>query len=322
MRAIVVDQHGGPEVLQLRDVPDPVPGPGEVVVGVDHAGVNFIDVYRRTGLYPQPPPFVLGQEGCGMVVAAADDVADIAVGQRVAWTDALGSYAEKVALPAARAVPVPDAIAGDVAAAVMLQGLTAHYLVNDTYPLQPGDLCLIHAGAGGVGRLLIQHAVDKGAEVFATVGSADKVAVAEAAGAHHVIDYSKQEFAAAVESIAGRNALAVVYDGVGAATFDAGLGLLRPRGVMVAFGNASGPVPPVDPLRLSGGGSLYLTRPTLGHHIADTATLRRRSADLFDGIASGRLDVLIGSVFPLAAVADAHRALESRQTTGKVLLAL
>jgi NADPH:quinone reductase len=202
----------------------------------------------------------------------------------------------------------------------MLQGLTAQYLVNDTYPLQPGDRCLVHAGAGGVGRLLVQLAVAKGAEVFTTVGSDDKVEVAATAGAHHVIDYRSRDFASAVEAVAGPHSLAVVYDGVGASTFDAGLGLLRPMGVMVAFGNAGGPVPPVDPLRLSRGGSLYLTRPTLGTYIADTATLRRRAAELFAAVADGSLDVLVGARYPLDEAGTAHAALEGRRTVGKVLL--
>ncbi|RPI26374.1 MAG: quinone oxidoreductase [Actinobacteria bacterium] len=322
MRAIQVAEHGGPEVMRLVDLPDPSPGPGEVLVRIERAGVNFVDVYHRIGLYPMPLPFVPGQEGCGEVVASGGDVTDLPPGGRVAWTDASGSYAGMVTLPAARAVPVPESVPTEIAAAVMLQGLTAHYLVNDTFPLQPGDRCLVHAGAGGVGRLLIQMARDKGAEVFATVGSPAKAEVAREAGAHHVIDSSRQDFAAAVEAIAGRNALAVVYDGVGASTFDAGLGLLRPRGVMVSFGNASGPVPPVDPLRLLRGGSLYLTRPTLGTHIADTGALRGRSADMFAAIASGSLDVLIWRTFPLEAAAEAHRALEGRRTTGKVLLAI
>jgi NADPH:quinone reductase len=320
MRAIQVAAHGGPDVMHLAEVQERVPGPGELLVRVDHAGVNFVDVYHRTGLYPMPLPFVPGQEGSGTVVAVGEGVTHPIVGGRVAWTDAPGSYAELVRVSAGRAVPIPERVSAEVAAAVMLQGLTAHYLVNDTYSLQPGDRCLVHAGAGGVGRLLIQLARDKGAEVFATAGSAAKAEIARAAGAHHVIEYIRDDFASAVEAIAGPHAMAVVYDGVGADTFDAGLGLLRPRGVMVTFGNASGPVPPVDPLRLMRGGSLYLTRPTLGTHIADTAVLRMRSSELFDAIVAGRLDVLIGAVFPLAAAADAHRALEGRQTTGKVLL--
>ena len=320
MRAIVVGEYGDADVLHEAEVPDPTAQPGQVVVGVTHAGVNYVDVYHRTGLYPHDFPFVLGQEGAGEIVSIGADVEGFAVGQRVAWTDVIGSYAELLAAPAGRLVPLPDAIGNGVAAAAMLQGLTARYLVNDTFPLQPGDRCLIHAGAGGVGRLLIQLAKGKGAVVFATVGSAKKAATASSAGADHVIDYVTDDFAAAVEAVAGPHALAVVYDGVGAATFDRGLGLLRRRGMMVTYGNASGPVTPVDPLRLSRGGSLYLTRPTLGDHIADTETLRTQSSQLFSAITSGRLDVMIGGRYPLASAAEAHRDLEGRRTTGKVLL--
>lgn len=320
MHAIVVTKTGGPEVLTWSEHPDPHAGPNEVLVRVEFAGVNFIDTYHRTGLYALNLPFVPGLEGAGTVVDVGTGNVDLSHGDRVAWTGNLGSYAELLSAPADKFVPVPDGVPTDIAAAVMLQGLTAHYLVNDTYPVGRTDRVLIHAGAGGVGRLLIQMAKAKGAEVFATVGSAEKAEIAREAGADHVIEYRREQFKAVVERIAGPNNIDVVYDGVGAATFDDGLDLLRLRGTMVAFGNASGPVTPVDPLRLSQGGSLYLTRPTLGHHTADAATLRRRTGDLFDAIGDGSLDIMIGDRFPLADAAGAHRALEGRSTTGKVIL--
>lgn len=320
MHAIVVGETGTPDVLKWSDVPEPVAGADGLVVRVAYAGVNYIDTYQRTGLYPVEVPFTPGLEGCGEIVAVGKDVEDFSPGQRVAWTDVSGSYAEQVAIPAGRAVTVPDELASDVAAAAMLQGLTAHYLINDTYPLISGDRCLIHAGAGGVGRLLIQMAKTIGAEVFATVGSEEKARVAAAAGADHVINYEENDFREAIEAKAGPRPLDVVYDGVGAATFDRGLDLLRPSGLMVTFGNASGPVPPLDLLRLSGGGSLYVTRPTLGTHIADTEALSRRTGLVFSAISSGDLDVSIGRRFSLSEAADAHRALEGRATTAKVLL--
>lgn len=320
MHCITVTSTGGPEVLAWGEAEDPAPGPGEVLVRVDVAGLNFIDTYQRSGLYPMKLPFTPGLEGCGAIIALGADVDGLAVGDRVAWTGVLGSYAEVLAVPADKAAVVPEGLGSDAAGAVMLQGITAQYLVNDTYPLQIFERCLIHAGAGGVGRLLIQMAKAKGAEVFATAGGAEKVALAGEAGADHVIDYSTEDFKDVIESLAGPRPLHVVYDGVGSATFDDGLDLLRPRGTMVAFGNASGLVPPVDPRRLMTGGSLYLTRPTMGDYLAGPEELRTRTADLFSAIESGSLDVLIGSRFPLAGAADAHRALEARATVGKVLL--
>ncbi|MFQ5554936.1 MAG: quinone oxidoreductase [Acidimicrobiia bacterium] len=320
MHAITVTETGSPSVLDWQERSDAVAASGEVLVRTAFAGVNFIDTYHRSGLYPLPLPFVPGLEGSGRVESLGEGVTEFAVGDLVAWTDVLGSYAELVALPQDRVVAVPPQIGAEVAAASLLQGITAHYLVNDTYPLGPGDRCLVHAGAGGVGRLLIQMAKRIGAEVFATAGGEEKVAVAKAVGADHVIDYTTQSFKDAVEAIAGPRPLNVVFDGVGAATFDAGLDLLEPCGLMVAFGNASGPVPAVDPLRLSQGGSLYLTRPTMGTHIRETARLRQRVGSLFRAITAGDLDVAIGARFPLADAAGAHTALESRATTGKVLL--
>jgi NADPH2:quinone reductase len=320
MKAILVRETGGPEVLEYTDVDDPKPGPGQAVVSVEAAGLNYIDTYHRGGLYPLEAPFLIGMEGAGTVEAVADDVTRLAPGDRVAWCDVRGSCAERVAVPAGRAVAVPDDVTSDQAAAVMLQGITAHYLAFDTFPLSEGNRCVVHAGAGGVGQLLIQVAKRRGAEVFATAGGPEKVEIARSLGADHVIDYEAEDFQQAVEREAGPHAIDVVYDGVGATTFDKGLELLRPRGLMVAFGNASGPVPPFDVLRLSRGGSLFLTRPTMGHYIATTEELERRAADLFEWMAAGELTVGIGARYPLAQTADAHRALESRETTGKVLL--
>ncbi len=320
MQAIVVSDQGGPDALVATEVPDPVPEPGEVVVRVDYAGVNFVDTYKRRGLYPMEVPFIPGEEGSGEVAAVGEGVVELAVGDRVAWSRVTGAYAELAAIPSDRVLAVPEGVSSDVAAAVLLQGMTAHYLVHDTYPLRAGDRCLIHAGAGGVGRLLIQMAKQAGAEVFTTVGSDEKVDVARAAGADHVIDYQQVDFRPAVEAIGGSRPLTVVYDGVGNTTFDDGLALLKPRGMMVLFGGASGPVSPVDPLRLMREGSLYLTRPTMGDYIAGRDDLTRRADAVFTAVAAGDLDVLIGGRFPLGDAADAHRALESRKTVGKILL--
>ena len=320
MKAITIPRTGGPEVMVWSDVDDPVAGPEQVVVEVDAAGVNFIDTYHRTGLYPMELPIVPGLEGAGTVLAVGDATDGIAVGDRVAWSDGIGSYAERVAVAADAVVPVPDSVPSDVAAAAMLQGLTAHYLTTDTFPLRGGERCLIHAGAGGVGLLLIQLAKRIGAEVFTTVGSEEKAELARAAGADHVILYREVDFGDAVEEIAGPNALDVVYDGVGKTVFDRSLELLRMRGMMVQFGNASGAVDPVAPLRLSRGGSLFLTRPTLFHYIATRAELLRRASDLFGWIEAGELDVRIGARFPMSDAGEAHQALEGRRTTGKVLL--
>lgn len=320
MKAIRVNRNGGPEVLEATDIDAPSPGPGEVAVALAAAGVNFVDVYHRRGMYPIALPFTPGQEGAGIVTTVGDDVAGLAVGDRIAWATTMGSYAEVQVVPASAVVAVPDGIGLDVAAAVMLQGLTAHYLTRSTYPLGAGDRCLIHAGAGGVGLLVIQMAKRIGAEVFTTVSTEEKAELAAAAGADHVIRYDRDEFGAAVEAIAGPNALEAVYDGVGAATFSRGLDLLARRGTMVLFGQASGAVPPFDLSTLAAKGSLYVTRPTLGHYVADAAALRDRASELFAWIGAGDLDVRIGRMWPLEAAADAHRALEARATTGKALL--
>ncbi len=321
MQAIRVTTTGGPEVLGLSDVPEPSPGPTDLVVAVEVAGLNYIDTYHRTGLYPVALPFIPGVEGAGTVLEVGTDVDGVSPGDRVAWPLTIGSYAQRAVVPADRAVPIPDEVGADLAAAAMVQGLTAHYLTMDTFPIGPGDRCLIHAGAGGVGLLLIQMAKLLGATVFTTVGSPAKADLAAAAGADHVILYNDAEFDDAVRSVAGEERpLDVVYDGVGAATFDQGLALLRPRGLMCLFGQASGPVPPVDLQVLNSNGSLYVTRPTLGNYIATRAELLDRASDLLRWIASGELQVTIGQRFPLGQAADAHRALEGRTTTGKVLL--
>lgn len=318
MQAIQVVAHGGPEVLSVADLPEPEPGPGQVVVDVVAAGLNYIDTYHRTGLYPMALPFVPGLEGAGVVRAAGEGVTADVMGTTVAWTGALGSYAEKVVIDADKIVAVPEGVNAEHAAAVMLQGLTAHYLSSDTYRLNGGDRCLIHAGAGGVGLLLIQMAKMRGAEVFTTVSSPEKEELARQAGADHVVGY--QDFVEDVETAVGSRPLDVVYDGVGAATFSNGLRLLRPRGLMVLFGQASGPVPPIDLQILSQGGSLYVTRPTMNDYVGEPSELQRRAAELFAWMASGALTVTVGRSWPLSDVAQAHHALEARATMGKTLL--
>lgn len=320
MHAVRVNRPGGPEVMEWVDVPDPVPSDGELLVEVEAAGVNFIDVYRRSGLYPVPMPAIPGMEMAGKVVATGPGAEGFSPGDRVATAEAAGTYAERVVVPARHAVPLPDGVTSEQAAAVLLQGLTAHYLVTDTFPLRSGQRCVVHAAAGGVGLLLVQLAHRIGAEVFGTVGSPEKVVLARDAGADHVIVTSEQEWASAVESVAGPHAVDVVYDGVGRDTFARGLDVLRPRGYMVSFGNASGPVDPVAPLTLSQKGSLFLTRPTLAHYVATVEELRARAAAVFDLVASGALDVHVGTRLPLRDAAEAHRLLESRRTSGKVLL--
>jgi NADPH2:quinone reductase len=318
MKAIQIAQTGGPDVMVWSDIDEPTPGPDEVVVDVAAAGLNYIDTYQRTGLYPMPLPFTPGLEGAGTVSAVGGNVSDLAVGDTVAWSAAIGSYSEKVAMPAASTVPVPSGVDLETAAAVMLQGMTAHYLATDTFPLAAGNRCLVHAGAGGVGLLLIQIAKMIGAEVFTTVGTPEKAELATGAGADHVIMYRDVDFGDAIEEIAGERALDVVYDGVGQSVFRRSLDLLRPRGMMATFGNASGPVDPISPLEFAP--SLFVTRPSLFHYIENRDELLRRSGDLFSWIADGKLDVRVGARVPLAEAARAHQMLEGRQTTGKVLL--
>ncbi|MBV8199951.1 MAG: quinone oxidoreductase [Acidobacteria bacterium] len=322
MKAVRVHQFGGPEVLVYEEIDDPQPGPGQAVVQIEAAGLNFIDVYHRTGFYklPSPPPFTLGQEAAGTVIAAGEGVTEPAVGDRVAFCGVQGAYAEKAAVPAARLVKLPAGVSTRQAAAVMLQGMTAHYLACTTWPLQPGDACLVHAAAGGVGLLLCQIAKLRGARVFATVSTEEKAQLARQAGADEVILYTHQDFESEVKRATGGRGVQVVYDGVGRTTFDKGLACLVPRGLMALFGQSSGAVPPFDPGRLAAGGSLFLTRPTLGHYIATREELTARAGDLFGWLAAGKLDVRIGAEHPLRDAASAHRALEGRQTTGKVLL--
>jgi NADPH:quinone reductase len=320
MRAVRLNDTGGPEALRLERVPVPEPGAGGALVRLEAAGLNFIDVYKRRGLYRVPLPATLGEEGAGTVVATGPDVGEVRVGDRVAWAGVLGAYAEYAAIPAARLVPLPEGVSASHAAATMLQGMTAHYLATSTYPLRDGDRCLVHAAAGGVGLLLVQIAKRRGAYVIGTAESDAKAELARAAGADEVIVYSRVDFAAEVRRLTEGRGVHAIYDSVGQSTFLSGLELLAPRGTMVLFGQSSGPVDPVDPQVLAQKGSLFLTRPTLGHYVATREELLWRSGELFRWITAGELDVRIGAEFPLAEVADAHRALEGRRTTGKVLL--
>lgn len=313
MHAIIVSAQGGPEVLEYVERPDPVPGDGEVVVDVAASGVNFIDIYHRSGAYPLDLPTSIGSEGAGTVSAVGPGVEGVAVGDTVAWANVLGSYAEKAVVPAARLVPVPDGVSADVAAAAMLQGMTAHYLTHSTHEVREGDRVLVHAGAGGMGQLLIQLAKLKGATVFTTVSTSEKEKLAREAGADEVLRYD-----GFVEPL--RRSIDVVYDGVGKTTFDGGLEVLRPRGLMALYGAASGPVPPIDPQVLNRQGSLFLTRPTLIHYIADREELLWRASDLFGWISSGQLRISISHRYPLADARQAHEDLAGRRTHGKLLL--
>jgi NADPH:quinone reductase len=320
VKAIRVHKTGGPEVLRLEDVPDPAPEPGETVVRLEAIGLNFIEVYQRTGLYRSTVPFTPGGEGAGRVVAVGKDVSAVRPGDRVASTSLRGSYAELARVPADKLVPVPDDVETGLAAAVLLQGLTAHYLAISTYPLTEGSWCLIHAAAGGVGLLLCQIAKARGARVIGTVSTEEKAALASEAGADHVVLYTRQDFVSEARRLTGGRGVAVVYDSVGQSTFEGSLNSLAPRGMLVLFGQSSGPVPPVDPQVLNAKGSLYLTRPTITHYTASRDELLTRSRDLFVWMESGRLQVRIDRTYPLADAAGAHRALEGRETKGKVLL--
>jgi NADPH2:quinone reductase len=320
MRAIQVKHPGGPEAMELAELPIPQPKANEAVVKLAASGVNFIDVYVREGRYKAPLPVVPGQEGAGVVTAVGADVKSLKVGDRVAWTSVLGSYAEYAAVPADRLVPIPQGVSDQQAASVMLQGMTAHYLSHDTYPLKQGETALIHAAAGGVGLLLVQMAHNIGARVIATVSTDEKAELARAAGAHDVILYSKSDFEAETKRLTGGNGVDVVYDSVGKTTFDKGLNVLRPRGMMVLFGGSSGPVPPFDPMMLAQKGSLYVTRPTLVAYIATREELVARSSAVFSMISAGKLKLRIEHTYPLADVQRAHRDLEARKTTGKLLL--
>ncbi len=321
MKAIRVHRPGGPEVLVLEEPGIPDAGAGQVLVRLEAAGVNFIDVYQRSGLYPVQTPFTLGQEGAGIVERVGPGVVALAPGERVAWSGPMGAYAEYAAVAADRVVRVPDGVAAEQAAAVMLQGMTAHYLACTTYPLGPEDTCLVHAAAGGVGLLLCQVARMRGARVIGTVGDDAKAALAREAGADAVINYRASEnLAHEVRRLTGGRGVQAVYDGVGQATFEASLASLAPRGMLVTYGNASGPVPAFEPLKLSQKGSLFLTRPKLADHIAERAELERRAGEVLGWVRDGTLAVRIWKRYPLRAAADAHRDLESRRTTGKLLL--
>ena len=320
MRAIRVQEYGGPEVLTIKEIERPAPGASEALVRVEASGVNFIDTYQRRGLYPVPTPFTPGLEAAGVVEAVGASVTEFQPGQRVAWNDYPGAYAEYAVVPAEKLVPAPEGVDARQAAAVMLQGMTAHYLSHSTFPLEPGHTALVHAAAGGVGQLLVQMARRRGARVIGTVSTDEKAALARAAGADEIIKYTEVDFVAETRRLTDGKGVDVVYDSVGKTTFTQSLDCLRPRGFLVLYGQSSGPVEPLDPQVLNAKGSLYLTRPRLGAYIATRDELLSRAADIFGWIASGELRVSIDETFPLADAADAHRYLEGRQTKGKVLL--
>jgi NADPH2:quinone reductase len=314
MKAVFVEQPGGVENLKYGDMPKPSPGPGQALVKIVATGVNYIDIYFRKGVYPAPPPIVLGNEGAGTVESVGADVTNVVPGERVAYAMARGSYAEYAVVPAWQLVKIPAAVDLETAAAAMLQGMTAHYLTHSTYPLKPGDTCLIHAAAGGTGRLIVQMAKMLGARVIGTVGDEEKAKQAKEAGADEVIVYTKEDF------VAKAKGMHVVYDSVGQSTFMKSLDCLRPRGMMVSFGNASGPVENFAPLLLSQKGSLFLTRPTLANYSSTQEELDWRAGDVLNWIGQGKLKLHIHKEYPLADAAQAHRDLESRKTTGKLLL--
>ena len=320
MKAIRVQQYGPPEVMKYETAPVPEPGQGEALVRIEAAGLNFIDVYHRLGRYPLPLPFTPGMEGAGVVDSVGPGVSQVKPGDRVAYAMERGTYAEYALVPAWKAVPIPEGVDSEQAAAVMLQGTTAHYLSHSTYPLGDGDTALVHAAAGGAGQLLVQMAKLRGARVIGTCSTEEKAALARAAGADEVILYTQEDFEAATKRLTGGRGVDVVYDSVGQATFLKGLNCLRPRGTMVLFGAASGPVEPIDAQILSQKGSLFLTRPGLAHYLADREEILARSRDIFGWLASGRLRVRIDQRLPLAEAAEAHRYIEARQTKGKVLL--
>jgi NADPH2:quinone reductase len=318
MRAVVVTRTGGPDVLELQDLPAPGPEEGQLLVDIEAVGVNYRDVYERTGAYGGTPPFVAGVEGAGTVTDVGENVTGVSIGDRVAWSNAPGSYAEQVALDAARAVPIPDGVSTELAAAVLLQGMTAHYLAASTYPVRSGDDVLVHAAAGGVGLLLTQLVKARGGRVIATTSTEEKASLARKAGADEVIGYDG--FSERVRELTDGSGVAVVYDGVGRATFDESLRSLRRLGTMVLYGAASGAVPPFDPMRLEQEGSLFLTRPTLRHYAAERSALSERAREVFGLVADGKLDVRIGGRYPLEQARSAHEDLEARKTTGKLLL--
>jgi len=320
MKAIRVRACGGPEVMTLQECPEPEPGEGQAVVRIEAAGVNFIDIYQRMGAYKIPLPFTPGNEAAGVVVRTGPGVTEVAAGDRVAYAGTIGSYAAQAVVPAWRLVRLPKAIDAKTAAALMLQGMTAHYLAMATYPLKPGDACLVHAAAGGVGLLLVQIAKRRGARVIGTVSTAEKAELARKAGADNVILYTERDFEAETRKITGGKGVQVVYDSVGKGTFEKSLSCLAMRGYLVLYGQSSGPVASFDPQVLNAKGGLYLTRPSLAHYTATREELLGRANDLFDWVARGELEVRIGAELPLAEAAEAHRRLAGRLTTGKVLL--
>ena len=320
MKAVQVSVHGGPEVLQYADVEVPQPGANEALVKLDAAGVNFIDIYFRTGLYPADPPFTNGQEGAGVVEAVGSDVTSLQPGDRVAYTGVRGSYAEYASVAADRLVKIPDGVDTKTAAAIMLQGMTVHYLTHSTFALKPGDTCLVHAAAGGVGLILVQTAKMLGATVIGTCSTEEKAANVRAAGGDHVILYTEQDFEAEVKKITEGKGVDVAYDSVGQATWEGSLNCLRPRGMAVYYGNASGPVPPIAPLELTKRGSLFMTRPSLFHYVATREELESRASDVLGWVRDGKLNVKIGGEYPLAEAAQAQIDLAARKTSGKLLL--
>lgn len=320
MRAIVIKEYGGPEVLRLAETEAPVPGPGEVLVDVGARGVNFIDVYQRSGAYQVPLPYIPGMEAAGVVAALGEGVRDFEVGQRVAWAMASGGYADQAVVSASLLLPVPDAVSTEQAAALLLQGMTAHYLTHSVHPVAEGETVLVHAAAGGTGLLITQLAKARGARVIGTVSTGAKERTAREAGADEIIRYTEAPVAPTVRELTGGEGVAAVYDGVGRATFDASLESLRPRGVLALFGQSSGAVEPVDPQRLNTAGSVYLTRPSLAHFVAEREELLDRAGDLFGLVEQGRLDVRIGGRYELGEAGQAQADLASRETTGKLLL--
>jgi NADPH:quinone reductase len=321
VRAIQVTETGGPDVLRLTELPDPEPGEGQLLVKVAAVGVNYIDTYHRSGAYPMSLPFIPGSEGSGTVVAVGPDVDNIAVGDQVAWALGSGSYAELAVVAAEEAVPVPDEVNIEIAGGCLLQGMTAHYLVVSVHAVQPGETVLVHAAAGGMGLLLTQLATARGGRVIGTVSTAAKEQLAREAGAAEIIRYTEvDDTAGEIRRLTGGKGVAAVYDGVGASTFDASLASLRPRGMLALYGAASGPVPPVDPQRLNSAGSVFLTRPKLADYVQTPEELQWRAGEVFGGILAGSLQIIIGGQYPLADAAQAHRDLEGRRTTGKLLL--
>jgi len=320
MRAIRVHATGGAEVLRLEEVPEPAPGPGQVLVEIKAIGVNFVEIYQRTGQYQVPVPHTPGNEAAGVVVAVGEGVATVRPGDRVVSMAFAGAYAERALAAAERVIPIPDGLSFRDAAALLLQGITAHYLAISTFPLSSGDRCLVHAAAGGTGRLLCQIARRRGAWIIGTASTAEKAAVAREAGAHEVILYSEEDFAAATRRLTAGAGVRVVYDSVGRTTFDRSLDCLAPRGMMVLYGQSSGPVPPFDPQVLNRKGSLYLTRPSVSHYIATRDELLGRANDLLGWASDGSIRVRVDRELPLPQAAEAHRALEGRRTAGKVVL--